>query len=65
MCICGPEGQQHPGLHQKRGGQQGEGCQGEIFHPEGGEALALLPREAVNGPSLEELKTRLDGDLGS
>ena len=25
MCTCSPEGQQYPELHQKRGGQQGEG----------------------------------------
>ena len=25
MCTCSPEGQLHPGLHQQRGGQQGEG----------------------------------------
>ena len=24
MCTCNPEGQQHPGLHQKRSSQQGE-----------------------------------------
>jgi len=28
-------------------------------------ALALLPREAVGAPSLEILKARLDGALGS
>jgi len=32
---------------------------------QGGEALALLPREAVGAPSLEVLKARLDGILGS
>ena len=32
---------------------------------EGGEALAQLPREAVGAPSLEALKARLDGALGS
>jgi len=25
VCACSPEGQQYAGLHQKRGGQQGEG----------------------------------------
>jgi len=32
---------------------------------EGGEALAQLPREAVGAPSLQVLKARLDGALGS
>jgi len=31
----------------------------------GSEALAYLPREAVDAPSLESFKTRLDGALGS
>lgn len=30
-----------------------------------GEALAVLPREAVGVPSLEVLKAELDGALGS
>ena len=33
--------------------------------PESGEALALMPGEAVGTPSLEVLKARLDGALGS
>ena len=37
----------------------------EIIYSGGGEALAQLPREAVGAPSLEELKARLDGALGS
>ena len=32
---------------------------------EPGEALALLPREAVGAPSLEVVKVGLDGALGS
>ena len=32
---------------------------------QGGDALALLPREAVGVPYLEVLKARLDGALGS
>jgi len=38
---------------------------GISFYSEGGEALAQLPREAVGAPSLEPLKARLDGALGS
>ena len=37
----------------------------EIIYSEGGEAVAQLPREAVGAPSLEVLKARLDGALGS
>ena len=40
-------------------------CQGEILYSENGEAVALLPREAVGASSLEVLKARLDGALGS
>ena len=36
-----------------------------IFHRQGGEVLALLPRKAVDAPSLEVLKARLGGVLGS
>ena len=32
---------------------------------EGSEALALLPREAVDAPSLEVLKVGLDGAVGA
>ena len=39
--------------------------QGEVFHREGGEALAQLPKEAVGAPSLEVFKARLDGTLYS
>lgn len=35
-----------------------------IIHNEDGEALAQLPREAVDTPSLEMLKASLDGALG-
>ena len=35
------------------------------FHPEGGDALNRLPKEAVNAPSLEAFKARLDVALGS
>ena len=38
---------------------------GRTSFSEDGEALALLPREAVGAPSLETLKARLDGALGS
>jgi len=31
----------------------------------GGEAVALLPREAADAPPLEVLKVRLDGALSS
>ena len=37
-CTCSPEGQLHPALHQKRGGQQG-----------GGGGLSLSPCEAPSG----------------
>jgi len=40
-------------------------CQGEVLHREIGEVLAQLPREAVDAPSLEVLKTRLDEALGN
>jgi len=36
-----------------------------ISCPQHGEALALLPREAVDASSLQVLKARLDGALGS
>ena len=36
-----------------------------FFNSDGSETLAQLPREAVGAPSLEALKTRLDGALGS
>ena len=35
------------------------------FFTESDEAMALLPREAVDAPSLEALKTRLNVVLGS
>ena len=37
----------------------------EIFNPEGGDALNRLPKEAVDAPSLEAFKARLDVALGS
>ena len=39
--------------------------EGKFFHHEGSEAMAQLPRETVGAPSLEALKPRLDGALGS
>ena len=33
----------------------------EILHYEANEALALLPKEAVDAPSLEVLQAKLDG----
>ena len=36
-----------------------------MFYSESDEALAQLPRKAVDVPSLEALKARLDGILGS
>ena len=39
--------------------------QEEVFHPEGGDALNRLPKEAVDAPSLEAFKARLDVALGS
>jgi len=38
--------------------------QEEILDSDHGEVLALLPREAVDAPSPEVLKARLDGALG-
>jgi len=35
------------------------------FHPEGGDALNRLPKEAVDAPSLEAFKASLDVALGS
>ena len=40
-------------------------CQAQILYSEGGEALALLPREVVDAPSLAAFKARLDVALGS
>ena len=37
----------------------------EALHTEGGDALNRLPKEAVDAPSLEALKARLDVALGS
>jgi len=37
----------------------------EVFHPEGGDALNRLPKEAVDAPSLQAFKARLDVALGS
>jgi len=36
-----------------------------VFHPEGGDALNRLPKEAVDAPSLEAFRARLDVALGS
>ena len=36
-----------------------------FFYTKAGEALAQLPREDVDAPSLEALRARLDGALGS
>ena len=36
-----------------------------FFHPGGGDALNRLPKEAVDAPSLEAFKARLDVALGS
>jgi len=47
-------------------------CKGKVsevsthrFHPEGGDALNRLPKEAVDAPSLQAFKARLDVALGS
>ena len=37
----------------------------DICHPEGGDALNRLPKEAVGTPSLQVFKARLDVALGS
>ena len=37
----------------------------QVFHPEGGDALNRLPKEAVDVPSLEAFKARLDVALDS
>ena len=41
------------------------GIRRKIFHPESGDALNRLPKEAVDAPSLEAFKARLDVALGS
>ena len=41
------------------------GYEEEVFHPEGGDALNRLPKEAVDAPSLQAFKARLDVALGS
>jgi len=40
------------------------GYQGEVLYQESGEVQEQLPREAVDAPSLEVFKARLDGALG-
>ena len=37
---------------------------GEVLYQESGVVLEQLPREAVDAPSLEVFKARLDGVLG-
>ena len=37
----------------------------KFFHTEGGDALNRLPKEAVDAPSLQAFKARLDVALGS
>ena len=37
----------------------------DIFHPKGGDTLNRLPKEAVDAPSLQAFKARLDVALGS
>ena len=37
----------------------------KFFHPEGGDALNRLPTEAVDAPSLQAFKARLDVTLDS
>ena len=41
------------------------GYEEEVFPPEGGDALNRLPKEAVDAPSLQAFKARLDVALGS
>jgi len=41
------------------------GDEEEVFPPEGGDALNRLPKEAVDAPSLQAFKARLDVALGS
>jgi len=36
-----------------------------VFHPESGDTLNRLPKEAVDAPSLQAFKARLDVALGS
>ena len=36
-----------------------------LSHRKGGEVLEQLPREAVDAPSLEVFRTRLDGAMGN
>jgi len=38
---------------------------GEVIHRESGEVLEHQPRKALDAPSLEVFKARLDGALGS
>ena len=42
-----------------------EGLWETTLHSEGGDALNRLPKEAVDAPSLEAFKARLDVALGS
>ena len=41
------------------------GYEEEVFPPEGGDALNRLPKEAVDAPSQQAFKVRLDVALGS
>ena len=41
------------------------GDEEEVFPPEGGDALNRLPKEAVDAPSRQAFKARLDVALGS
>ena len=41
------------------------GYEEDVFPPEGGDTLNRLPKEAVDAPSLQAFKARLDVALGS
>ena len=44
MCACVPDGQQYPGLHQKRGDQQGDrGDRPPLLYPCEAPSVALSP----------------------
>lgn len=66
MCTYSSESQLYPGLHQKKCDQQDKGGERPLCScetPPGDEALAQAAQEAVDAPSPEAFKARLDGAL--
>jgi len=65
-CVWGRKAVAEPRELTAHGGSSSDGIKSQfVILPESGEALALMPGEAVGTPSLEVLKARLAGALGS